>query len=54
MNRVKNGIALVTGAGADLGAQIARRSREEGAALIINDIHTEAAERLAGEVKGPA
>ena len=53
MNRVKNGIALVTGAGAGLGAQIARRSRE-GAALIINDIHTEAAERLAGEVKGPA
>lgn len=52
MGRLENKIALITGAGAGLGAQIARRFQEEGAALIINDIHEDAALKLAREVGG--
>lgn len=52
MGRLENKVALVTGAGAGLGAQIARRFKEEGARLIINDIHDEAAQALAKELDG--
>lgn len=52
MGRLENKVALVTGSGAGLGAQIARRFREEGARLIINDIHDSAAQLLAREVDG--
>ena len=52
MARLDGKIALVTGAGAGLGAQIARRFAEEGAQLIINDISDAAAHRLAEEVGG--
>jgi 3-oxoacyl-[acyl-carrier protein] reductase len=52
MGRLKNKITLITGAGAGLGAQIARRFKEEGAELIINDIHDDAAQKLAKEVDG--
>ena len=54
MDRLKDKITLVTGAGAGLGAQIARRFKEEGAELIINDIHDDAAQKLAKEVGGIA
>ena len=52
MARLTGKIALITGAGAGLGAQIARRFREEGAELVINDIHDESAQKLAKEVGG--
>lgn len=52
MGRLENKVALITGAGAGLGAQMARRFREEGAELIINDIHEQAAQKIAREVGG--
>jgi 3-oxoacyl-[acyl-carrier protein] reductase len=52
MGRLDKKIALITGAGAGLGAQIARRFKEEGAELIINDIRDHAAQKIAKEVAG--
>lgn len=52
MGRLESKVALITGAGAGLGAQIARRFKEEGAILIINDIHDQAAQSVAREVDG--
>jgi 3-oxoacyl-[acyl-carrier protein] reductase len=54
MGRLEDKIALVTGAGAGLGAQIARRFRQEGARLIVNDLRAEAAQKVADEVGGTA
>ena len=51
MGRLENKIALVTGAAAGLGAQIARRFRQEGAQLIINDLREEPARKLAEELE---
>ncbi len=54
MGRLENKVALITGAGAGLGAQMARRFREAGAEIIINDVRGEAAELVAKEVDGIA
>ena len=52
MARLDGKRALITGAGAGLGAQIARRFKQEGAELVINDISDDAARQLARELGG--
>ena len=52
--RLSGKLALITGAGAGLGAQIARRFHEEGAEVVVNDLRKEAAEAVAREVAGTA
>lgn len=52
--RLAGKTALITGAGAGLGAQMARRFHEEGAAIAVNDLRLEAAEAVAKEVGGTA
>ncbi|MEA2624923.1 MAG: 3-oxoacyl-[acyl-carrier protein] reductase [Candidatus Binatota bacterium] len=49
MNRLKGRIALVTGAGSGLGAAISRRFAEEGAVVVVNDLHLDTAERVHAE-----
>ncbi|HEV2431968.1 MAG TPA: SDR family oxidoreductase [Burkholderiales bacterium] len=50
--RLKDKVAIVTGAGSGFGAGIARRFAEEGARVIVNDINAQAGERVAREVSG--
>jgi 3-oxoacyl-[acyl-carrier protein] reductase len=52
--RVAGKVALVTGGGAGLGAAIARRLREQGAALVINDVSPDAAKAVAQATGGYA
>ena len=44
--------ALITGAAAGLGAQMARRFHQEGAEILVNDLRLEDAEAVAKEVGG--
>ena len=50
--RLKDKLAIVTGAGSGFGAGIARRFAEEGARVIVNDIDARGGERVAKEVGG--
>ena len=50
--RLKNKLAIVTGAGSGFGAGIARRFSEEGASVVVADINTAAGEKIAREVEG--
>jgi 3-oxoacyl-[acyl-carrier protein] reductase len=50
--RLKNKLAIVTGAGSGFGAGIAKRFAEEGARVIVADISVQSGERVAGEVGG--
>lgn len=50
MNRVKDKVALITGAAAGLGAATARILYNEGASVVVADINTEAGEALAQEL----
>jgi 3-oxoacyl-[acyl-carrier protein] reductase len=50
--RLKDKLAIVTGAGSGFGAGIAKRFAEEGARVIVNDINVQSGERVAGEVGG--
>jgi 3-oxoacyl-[acyl-carrier protein] reductase len=52
MKRLDGKLALITGAGAGLGAAMARRFREEGAEVLVNDVQPESAERVAKQVLG--
>jgi 3-oxoacyl-[acyl-carrier protein] reductase len=54
MARLEGKLALVTGAGAGLGAAMARRFVDEGAEVIVNDVDRAAAEAVAKEVGGQA
>ncbi len=49
--RLKNKIAIVTGAGSGFGEGIARRFAQEGAKVLVNDINATAGERVAQEIR---
>ena len=50
--RLKDKVAVVTGAGSGFGEGIARRFAAEGAAVVVADIAPAAAERVAAEITG--
>lgn len=50
--RLKDKLAIVTGAGSGFGAGIARRFAEEGAKVVVNDIDARGGERVAKEIGG--
>ena len=50
--RLKEKLAIVTGAGSGFGAGIARRFAQEGAKVIVNDIDPRGGERVAKEIGG--
>ncbi len=52
MNRLSGKLALITGAAAGIGAAIAKRFHEEGAEVLVNDLHQDAADAVAREVGG--
>ena len=49
--RLRNKVAIVTGAGSGFGEGIARRLAEEGAKVMVNDIHVTGAERVAAAIR---
>ncbi|MFN3650754.1 MAG: sorbitol-6-phosphate dehydrogenase [Armatimonadota bacterium] len=51
MERLKDRVALVTGAGQGLGEALARRLAAEGAAVAVADLNVEAAERVAASLR---
>lgn len=49
--RLQNKVAIVTGAASGMGKAIAALYAKEGAKVLVADIHLEAAETVAGEIK---
>lgn len=49
--RLKNRIAIVTGAGSGFGEGIAKRFAHEGAKVLVNDVNVTAGERVAQEIR---
>jgi len=49
--RLKDKVAIVTGAGSGFGEAIARRYAEEGAKVVVNDLVEKSAQRVAGEIR---
>src|SRR6266850_3715058 len=52
MGRLDGKVAVITGSGAGLGAEAARVFGKEGAAVVVNDINSEAGEQVAAEIRG--
>jgi NAD(P)-dependent dehydrogenase (short-subunit alcohol dehydrogenase family) len=50
--RLKNKVALITGAAQGLGAEIARAFHKEGAVVFIADVNESEGERTAGQIAG--
>jgi len=48
--RLKDKVAIVTGGGSGFGEGIAKRFAQEGARVIVNDLHAEGGERVANEI----
>src|SRR5579883_214615 len=51
--RLQGKVAIVTGAGAGIGENIAIRFAAEGAKVVINDLTEEAAQRTAAQISTP-
>ena len=49
-NRLQGKVALVTGAGSGIGEATAKRFAEEGARVVVADLNTTGAERVAKEI----
>lgn len=49
--RLHNKVAVVTGAASGMGKAIAVLYAKEGAKVVVADIHLEAAETVAGDIK---
>ncbi|MCO5063363.1 MAG: SDR family oxidoreductase [Rhizobiaceae bacterium] len=54
MSRLKDKVAIVTGAASGFGEGMARRFAEEGARVVVADVNTVGAERVATEIGGDA
>ena len=54
MERLKGKVALITGGARGLGASIAKHFSNEGAKIILCDINTELANKMANELGGKA
>jgi 3(or 17)beta-hydroxysteroid dehydrogenase len=50
MSRLKQKLALVTGAGRGIGAEIARKMSNEGATVLVADINLDSAEKVANKI----
>lgn len=49
--KLEGRVAIVTGAGRNIGEEIAGVFAQEGAAVVVNDVDLKAAERVAGEIR---
>jgi 3-oxoacyl-[acyl-carrier protein] reductase len=54
MGRLKDKVAVITGAAAGFGEGMARRFAEEGAKVVVADLNAKDAERVAGEIGSSA
>src|SRR5690606_36491814 len=50
MNRLKDKVAVITGAASGFGAGMVRRFAEEGAKIVVADINARGAEQVASEI----
>lgn len=49
--RFENKVAMITGAGSGIGAEMARRFATEGASVVLGDVNLQAAEELVREIE---
>src|SRR5215510_13684406 len=49
--RLKDKVAIVTGAGSGFGEGIAKRFAQEGCKVVVNDLKPEGAERVVAEIR---